>query len=108
MRIAVLKLRCLEQTAVFLKIIKDKRICVLNEDAFPICISRQIALGINELNKIHIVIAAYAGVILTKCRCCMNDTSTIGGSYIVIAHYEEALLAEILGKWIKRLILATF
>ena len=108
MWIAMLKLWSLEELTAVTEIFKNHWVSILYEYAFPISLSSQITLSIYILYKIHIIVTANAGIILTESRCSMNDTSTIRGGYIIIAHYIEALLAEVLCIWIKRLILTLF
>ena len=108
-RIAMLKLWCLEELASSLQIIQNQWICILNKGAWPISILSHITLGINKLYERHIVCTANSSIVLTKGWGSMNNTSTITGGYIAIAHYIESLLLDFaLCIWIKRLILTIF
>ena len=102
----MLKLRSLKEFAALFQIIQNQRVRILDKYACPVGFLCHVALGIHELHKRHIIGAADTGIVLTEGRSRMNDTSTITGSYIAVAHYKESLLPEVLGKRIQRLILA--
>ena len=95
MRVAVLELRCPEQFARFLEIIKDQRVSILDEYASPVCIFRQLAFRIDILDERHVILAADPVIVFAESRSSMDNTSTIGRRNIAVAHDIKCLFLEL-------------
>ena len=92
-RIIMLKFRCVKQLAFLFQIHKDQRICLLHKDACIGSLCRHISLSVHKLNKGKIVITAHTAVVLTKCRCDMNDTGTVAHGNIVVTGHKMRFLS---------------
>ena len=80
----MLKFRSIKKLAFFIKILKYQRIRFLNKHSCIWSLCSHITLTVYKLYKRKIIFTTYTAVILTKCRCDMNNTCTITHSYIVI------------------------
>ena len=87
-RIIMLEFRCVKKFALFVKVCEDHRVRFLNKYTGVWCFFGHVTLSVYELYKRKIIITANTAVILTKCRCDMNDTSTIAHGNVAVAGYE--------------------
>ena len=69
----MLELWCVEQKSFFVKVNQYLWICILYEDSRIRGFLCQITLAIYELYKRKIVLSSYICIVLTKCRCDMNE-----------------------------------
>jgi len=90
-RIAVFKLRCIEQLTSFFKIYKNFFINIFTECTCPRCFLSHFTLTVNKLYERQVVLSADIRVVLTECRSDMNDTCTVCKSYITVASYIISL-----------------
>ena len=89
----MLKLRCLKQLAPSIQVLEYLRVCLLDKQTCKRSLLRQLAFSVDKLYERKIVIASHVGIVLTKRRCNVHDTGTIGHSYIAVAGHEKALLS---------------
>ena len=82
--ILMLKLRSVEQKSCLLQINEYRLICILYEQSCVRCFLCHITLAIDKLNEWKVVFSSDVCIVLTKCRCDMNDTCTVGHRYIGI------------------------
>ena len=90
-RIAVFKLRRIEQLTSFFKIYKNFFINIFTECTCPRCFLSHFTLTVNKLYERQVVLSADIRVVLTECRSDMNDTCTVCKSYITVASYIISL-----------------
>ena len=93
----MLELRCIEQLALCIQILKHQRICVFYEFSGIRGLCGQITLAVYELYEGQLVITSDTAVVFTESRCDMNDTGTVGHGYITVAGYEMCLFLLLLG-----------
>ena len=77
MRIFMLEFRCVKQLALRIQILDNLRICLFNKDSCIRSLFGKFTLAIDKLYKWEVIISANLGIVLTKCRCDMNDTGTV-------------------------------
>ena len=87
----MLKLRCVKQLALCVQVLQDMRVRILHKGPSVRSVLCHFTLAVHKLYKGQIVPAAYLSVILTKCRCDMDDTSTVSHSDIGITGNEMSL-----------------
>ena len=103
--IIMLKLRSIKQQSFCFQIFQYFRISALHIRIFlHLCFGRfcshsckwsfrsHTSFLIYKFYKRKVVLTSYTSIILTKCRCDMNDTGTIGHSYIIITDYIMCFL----------------
>ena len=93
----MLELRCIEQLALCIQILKYQRICIFYEFSGIRGLCGQITLAVYELYEGQLVITSDTSVVFTESRCDMNDTGTVGHGYITVAGYEMCLFLLLLG-----------
>ena len=111
MRIAMRELRRLEELALLLEVLEDHRVGLLDEDARPFRLLRELALAVDEVHERDIVFLADAVIVFTKSRCHVDDARAVFRRDIAIACHDERLLVRLLCnrcvcKRIERLVLA--
>ena len=111
----MLKLRCLKQLAPSIQVLEYLRVCLLDKQTCKRSLLRQLAFSVDKLYERKIVIASHVGIVLTKRRCNVHDTGTIGHSYIAVAGHEKALLSLLVSdflstvkQWLVLLVLQIF
>ncbi len=93
--IAVRELRRLEELALFLEVLEDQRIGLLDEDARPVRVLRELALAVDEVHEADAVRHADTVIVLTKGRCQMDDARAVLRRDIVVCEDEERFLARL-------------
>ena len=91
-RILVLELRRIVQLSLLVEVAQNQRIRLLDEDACIRRLLRQLTLSVDKLHERKIIGLPDSAVVLTKCRCNMNDTGTICHRDIIVAGDIEPLL----------------
>ena len=82
----MLELRCIEQLALCIQILKYQRICIFYEFSGIRGLCGQITLAVYELYEGQLVITSDTAVVFTESRCDMNDTGTICQCYVSITN----------------------
>ena len=88
MRIIMLEFRCVKKLALFVKVCENHRVRFLYEYTCVWCLFGHVTLSVYELYERKVILTSDTAVILTKCRCDMNDTSTITHGNVVVTGYE--------------------
>ena len=105
----MLELRCVEQLALCIQILKYQRICVFYKFSGIRGLCGQVTLAVYELYERKLIVTSDTAVVFTEGGSDMNDTGTIGHGYITVAGYEMCifllLLSGISGTLVQRLIL---
>ena len=91
-RIIMLEFRSIKEFALFIQILKYKRISFLNKNAGIWSFCCHITFAVYKLYKRKVIVASYTAVVFTECRCDMNDTGTITHRYIVICCNKMSFL----------------
>ena len=85
------KLRCVKELSFLIKVLQYLRVRILNKHACIRRFLRQITLAVYKLYERKVIFSANLGIILTKCRCNMNDSSTICHCDIGVTYYIMTL-----------------
>ena len=94
-RIAVRELRCLEQQSLLLEVCEDQRVSLLDEEARPIRLGRELALAVDEIDKSDAVLLADAVIVFAICRSHVDNARAVFRRDVVIAGHDECLLAAL-------------
>ena len=84
----MLEFRCVKKLALFVKVCEDHRVRFLYEYTCVWCLFGHVTLSVYELYERKVILTSDTAVILTKCRCDMNDTGTITHGNVVVTGYE--------------------
>ena len=94
-RIAMRELRRLEELALLLEILEDQRVGLLDKDARPVRVLRELALAVDEIHEAHAVFHADAVIVLTEGRRHVDDARAVLRRDVVVAEHDERFLARL-------------
>ena len=89
----MLKFRCGKKLSLFIEIHQNILIRVFNKLAGIGCFTGHISLSVHKLYKRQVVLAPHIRVILTKSRCDVHDTGTVGHCDIAVTCYKMTFFA---------------
>ena len=89
----MLEFRRVKKLALFIKVCEDHRVRFLYEYTCVWCLFGHVTLSVYELYERKVILTSDTAVILTKCRCDMNDTGTITHGNVVVTGYEMSFFA---------------
>ncbi len=87
----MLKFRRVKEKSFLLQILQNRHICILYKHSRIIRLFCHLSLAVHQLYKWKVIPAPHLGIVLTKCRRNVYDTSTICHGYIAVTGDKVSL-----------------